>query len=74
MPRIAYFYNDMAKTPEEFEQQKLEEKEVEGAASLCIQCGECLEKCPQEIDIPDIMEKANLIFKDKKDVSEVLMK
>ena len=72
MPRIAYFYNDMAKTPEELEQQKSEEKEVEGAASLCIQCGECLDKCPQEIDIPDIMEKANLIFRDGKKVSEVL--
>jgi len=28
-----------------------------GYASQCIQCGECLEKCPQSIEIPDYLEK-----------------
>ena len=28
-----------------------------GYASQCLQCGECLEKCPQEIEIPDALEK-----------------
>jgi predicted aldo/keto reductase-like oxidoreductase len=28
-----------------------------GYASQCVQCGECLEKCPQEIEIPDFLEK-----------------
>ncbi|MCP4720513.1 MAG: aldo/keto reductase [Desulfobacteraceae bacterium] len=27
-----------------------------GYASQCIQCGECLDKCPQEIPIPDVLE------------------
>jgi len=27
-----------------------------GLASQCVQCGECLEKCPQEIEIPDFLE------------------
>lgn len=69
--RILFFYNRMAKTPEELEKRLSEEEEVEGAASLCIQCGECLEKCPQQIDIPDIMEKANGIFEEGREVSEL---
>ena len=47
-------------------------EDVEGAATLCTQCGECLEKCPQQIEIPDMMDKANCIFKDGKDVTEIL--
>lgn len=71
-PIVLYFYGSLAKTPEELEQKRAEGEEAEGAQTLCIQCGECLEKCPQEINIPDIMEKANLIFKDGKEVSDVL--
>ncbi|MHA1729592.1 MAG: aldo/keto reductase, partial [Promethearchaeota archaeon] len=41
-PRTTYFYGRMAKTPEEYEKRKSEGEEVQGAASLCIQCGECL--------------------------------
>jgi predicted aldo/keto reductase-like oxidoreductase len=28
-------------------------------ANLCIECGECLEKCPQEIEIPDWLAKVH---------------
>jgi len=69
--RLSYFYNEMAKTQEDFEKRLADGDEVEGAASLCTQCGECLEKCPQQIDIPDIMEKTNAIFEDDKNISDV---
>ncbi len=70
--RIAFFYNRMVKTQEELEKKKADGDEIEGAASLCIQCGECLDKCPQQIEIPDFIEKANAIFKENKKVSDVL--
>jgi ferredoxin len=28
-------------------------------ANLCIGCGECLDKCPQRIEIPDWLAKAH---------------
>jgi predicted aldo/keto reductase-like oxidoreductase len=68
--RILFFYNRMAKTQEALEKGLSEGDEVDGAAILCVQCGECLEKCPQQIDIPDIMVKTNAIFEEGKKVSD----
>jgi predicted aldo/keto reductase-like oxidoreductase len=65
-------YNQMAKTPEELETRRASGEDVGGAATLCTQCGECLEKCPQQIDIPQMMEIANGIFRDGKTISELL--
>jgi len=70
--RIASFYNRMVKSQDELQKLKAKGEEVEGAAMLCIQCGECLDKCPQQINITDFMEKANAIFEEDKKVSEVL--
>ncbi|MHA2280605.1 MAG: aldo/keto reductase [Promethearchaeota archaeon] len=70
-PRLAFFYNRMAKTEKDLEKRKADGEEVEGAATLCVQCGECLEKCPQQIDIPSCMENANALFEEGKSISEV---
>lgn len=70
--RIAFFYNRMAKTQEDIEKRKAEGEEFDGAAYLCTECGECIDKCPQQIDIPDIMEKTNEIFEEGKKISEIL--
>ena len=31
-------------------------------ASLCVQCGQCVEKCPQNIEIPDRLEEVVQLF------------
>jgi len=69
---LTFFYNYMAKSKEAIEEKKSNGEEISGAATLCIKCGECLEKCPQQIEIPDFMEKANEIFENGKNISEIL--
>jgi len=71
-PRVAIFYNYMAKTQEELEKKISEGADADGSALLCIECGECLDKCPQQIDIPKYMKQAVAIFEEDKKVSEVL--
>lgn len=68
--RLMSFYNRMAKTSEELERKLFEGEEVDGAACLCVQCGECIDKCPQQIDIPTVMEKAYSIFEEGKSLSD----
>lgn len=41
---------------------KLNPENPNGNASLCIQCGQCLPKCPQEIDIPEELTKVHTIL------------
>lgn len=69
--RFEMMYNRMAKTSEDLQRRLDSGDEAEGAASLCTQCGECLDKCPQKIDIPNVMELINGIFTKNLDLSEV---
>ena len=71
-PRTNFFYGRMAKTKEEYDQRKSTGEEVMGSAALCTQCGECLDKCPQSIEIPDEIAKVKAVLVDKKPLSEVL--
>lgn len=34
----------------------------ESKASQCVSCGECLDKCPHHLDIPELMKKVNDFF------------
>jgi len=65
---ILVYYNQMSKTEEEEEDS---ERKNNGAAILCVQCGECIPKCPQQIEIPDELEKCVDVWENKKNVSEV---
>lgn len=44
----------------------LTDNKESGYASNCIQCGECLEKCPQELPIPDVLAEAAKALEDDK--------
>ncbi|MFX1574046.1 MAG: aldo/keto reductase [Promethearchaeota archaeon] len=70
--RLNFFYSRMVKTEDVFEEKKAKGEDFQGAATLCIQCEECLEKCPQQINIPSWMEKANGLFEEGKSLSEVV--
>jgi len=59
-------YKKMAASPKELNQTK-----SNGNASLCVNCGICLEKCPQEINIPDELKNVHLILKKGKKISDI---
>ncbi len=70
-------YHGLRKTSERKKYKKLvgDAKRVDlenpnGNASICTKCNECIEKCPQNIQIPDELEKVHAILDKKKDVSE----
>jgi predicted aldo/keto reductase-like oxidoreductase len=43
-------------------QDRVDRDNPNGNASLCVQCGQCLDKCPQQIDIPAELAKAHAIL------------
>ena len=59
-------YSSLAKSEEE-----LKTMEDEGNASLCVKCGECLEKCPQSIDIPTELEKVHKVLGEEQEISSI---
>jgi predicted aldo/keto reductase-like oxidoreductase len=61
IPRVFEIYNDLMMYGNENHAQMVYSnfmKEDE-RANLCIECGECLEKCPQMIEIPEWLAKAH---------------
>jgi predicted aldo/keto reductase-like oxidoreductase len=51
--------------------EKLDKENPNGNAAMCVQCGKCLEKCPQQIDIPVELEKVHAILGGRGRVSEI---
>jgi hypothetical protein len=49
---------------------KLDKENPNGNAALCIRCGKCLEKCPQQINIPDELEKVHTILDKRAKISK----
>ena len=47
---------------------KLDLENPNGNASICINCGVCVEKCPQEINIPVELEKVDAILGRRKSI------
>ncbi|MCC4767359.1 aldo/keto reductase [Methanosarcina sp. DH1] len=39
--------------------------DVPGYASQCVQCGQCVEKCPQHLDVPSLLEAVKEKFEGK---------
>jgi hypothetical protein len=50
--------------------EKLDKESPNGNASLCVNCGKCLEKCPQQINIPVELEKVHAILGKRGRISE----
>lgn len=42
--------------------KQLKEDDSNGSAVMCVQCGKCLEKCPQQINIPEELKKVHAIL------------
>lgn len=61
IPRVFEIYNDMMMYGDENGAQMAYDvfMNADERADLCIECGECLEKCPQNIEIPDWLARAH---------------
>ena len=61
-------YRKLAKS-----EDTVNKKNPNGDASLCTACGECVPKCPQNIKIPEELNKVNKVFGKKRKIKEVFI-
>ena len=50
--------------------EKLDRENPNGNASICADCGKCVEKCPQQINIPVELEKVHAILGKRERISK----
>ena len=50
---------------------KVDKEKPNGNASVCINCGKCLEKCPQSIEIPNELNKSHAILGEGKKIVDI---
>jgi predicted aldo/keto reductase-like oxidoreductase len=64
IPRVFEIYNDLMMYGDEQGAQMVYNNflDAEARADNCIECGECLEKCPQTIEIPDWLAKVHKVL------------
>jgi predicted aldo/keto reductase-like oxidoreductase len=66
IPRVFQFYNDAVIYDDFTTAHRMYNSpffKPEARADKCEECGECLEKCPQHIEIPDWLKKAGTALK-----------
>ncbi|MFP4162972.1 MAG: aldo/keto reductase [Chitinispirillaceae bacterium] len=51
--------------------KQLELKKNKGRASLCTKCGACVKKCPQQIQIPEELEKVVAVFEKNRSIDSL---
>jgi predicted aldo/keto reductase-like oxidoreductase len=66
IPRIFEVFNDaIMYGDEQAARMAYQWVEEEQQAEACVECGECLEKCPQQIDIPEWLARAHRLLSPK---------
>ncbi len=71
IPRIFEMYNESMvygetrRNQSTYQGQGPQGMKPEERADQCLQCGECLEACPQKIEIPDWLKKADELLSAK---------
>jgi predicted aldo/keto reductase-like oxidoreductase len=64
IPRVFEIYNDLMMYGNDQHAQMVYNNfiQAEERADNCIECGECLEQCPQQIEIPDWLAKVHAVL------------